>query len=609
MPSGPFAHVCMLVKDLDKAVEDWTKMLRVLDPGQLEDPIVRYDTFSSGADAGMKWATFVSHHATEIQFIQPAPGTPLGDRLEKMGEHVHHLCFTTTDVPGTLAKLSSEGIQLAGGGKTYNDPDMTWQKWGWVSPKSAHGVLLEIASPVRKSSGRQVASGVGARSEAEARLRRSFYALSKRVKVSPVRFDLTLLNSMHVVAMTQPWEHALDGTHIARAARVADELGYWKLLTGEHFIIPTSHVPLSGDHYLHSVAATIVRRQFRAAHEAILVGDHPALAAPHRAGKSLGDARLAERRPRRRARRRRLARGRISDAQRAVPRARPSVRRIHRRHDRAVDAATRRNSRASTFRSRTWDSHPKPVQKPHLPLWCGGDADNVLKRVARWGSGWSPFRTPPEKFPERLDFIRSQPDYHGAPSGSHVRHVDAQRRRCPRGDGRSARPGLVGCAKDHRSVQLAQGSRRHGGRRTAAAAAKTWRPISIVYAGSPPKSCPRSADGDPHRNPSSIQRARSDHDRCEPFQIEPGKTGRDHPGFDAEADQDGHSLDGSARDHQPRRLGRHGQVLRHREDDLRQSESSGSRHLQAMEELAAGSLQDVSPVSVSHGQSVGSRRR
>ena len=76
MPSGPFAHVCLLVKDLDKAVDDWTKMLRILDPGQLTDPLVRYETFSSGADAGMKWATFVSHHATEIQFIQPAPGPP-----------------------------------------------------------------------------------------------------------------------------------------------------------------------------------------------------------------------------------------------------------------------------------------------------------------------------------------------------------------------------------------------------------------------------------------------------------------------------------------------------------------------------------------------------
>jgi methylmalonyl-CoA/ethylmalonyl-CoA epimerase len=40
MPSGPLAHVCFLVKDLDKAIEDWTKILGVLDPAQLEAPIV-----------------------------------------------------------------------------------------------------------------------------------------------------------------------------------------------------------------------------------------------------------------------------------------------------------------------------------------------------------------------------------------------------------------------------------------------------------------------------------------------------------------------------------------------------------------------------------------
>ena len=147
MPSGPFAHVCMVVRDLDKAVEDWTKILRVLDPGQLKEPIVRVDSFSSGADEGMKWATFVSDHGTEIQFIQPGPGTPLGERLEKVGEHVHHLCFTTNDVPGAMAKLSAEGIQVLGGGQTYKDADMPWQNWSWVGPKSAHGVLIEVAAP------------------------------------------------------------------------------------------------------------------------------------------------------------------------------------------------------------------------------------------------------------------------------------------------------------------------------------------------------------------------------------------------------------------------------------------------------------------------------
>src|SRR5882762_10064892 len=85
MPSGPFAHVCFLVKDLDKATEDWTKILGVLDPAQLAEPVVKYEEFSSGADQGMRWVTFVAHHGCEIQLIQPTPGTPLGERLEKLG--------------------------------------------------------------------------------------------------------------------------------------------------------------------------------------------------------------------------------------------------------------------------------------------------------------------------------------------------------------------------------------------------------------------------------------------------------------------------------------------------------------------------------------------
>src|SRR3546814_16386693 len=56
---------------------------------------------------------------------------------------------------------------------------------------------------------------------------------------------------------------------------------------------------------------------------------------------------------------------------------------------------------------------PKPVQKPHQPIWFGGDADAVLKRIARYASGWWPFLTKPEAIPGRLDFIRSLPDYNG----------------------------------------------------------------------------------------------------------------------------------------------------------------------------------------------------
>ncbi len=144
MPSGPFAHVCLLVHDLDKAVEDWTKILNILDPKQLEKKLVRYDEFEGGADR-MRWATFVSDHGAEIQLMEPAPGTPLHKRLEKVGEHVHHICLTTNDVEGSLDTLGKEGIEIVGG--VSGDPGMAWQKWGWVSHRSAHGVLVEVAKP------------------------------------------------------------------------------------------------------------------------------------------------------------------------------------------------------------------------------------------------------------------------------------------------------------------------------------------------------------------------------------------------------------------------------------------------------------------------------
>src|SRR5215217_5614775 len=38
---------------------------------------------------------------------------------------------------------------------------------------------------------------------------------------------------------------------------------------------------------------------------------------------------------------------------------------------------------------------PKPVQRPHPPLWVGGDVDASLRRAARFGDGWAPWLTPP----------------------------------------------------------------------------------------------------------------------------------------------------------------------------------------------------------------------
>jgi probable F420-dependent oxidoreductase len=39
---------------------------------------------------------------------------------------------------------------------------------------------------------------------------------------------------------------------------------------------------------------------------------------------------------------------------------------------------------------------PKPVQKPHPPLWLGGNAAVVRRRVAEWAQGWAPLLGGPE---------------------------------------------------------------------------------------------------------------------------------------------------------------------------------------------------------------------
>lgn len=35
---------------------------------------------------------------------------------------------------------------------------------------------------------------------------------------------------------------------------------------------------------------------------------------------------------------------------------------------------------------------PKPVQRPHPPLWLGGNSSSAIERAATWGSGWAPLR-------------------------------------------------------------------------------------------------------------------------------------------------------------------------------------------------------------------------
>ena len=106
MPAGPLAHICLVVSDLDQALADWRTILAELDPGQLDEPVVLVEHWEAGEDV-MSSATFVNPQGTEIQLLCPLNDGPLGRRLAKRGEHVHHICFTSPDLPDAVARLEA----------------------------------------------------------------------------------------------------------------------------------------------------------------------------------------------------------------------------------------------------------------------------------------------------------------------------------------------------------------------------------------------------------------------------------------------------------------------------------------------------------------------
>ncbi|HWT49233.1 MAG TPA: TIGR03619 family F420-dependent LLM class oxidoreductase [Mycobacterium sp.] len=229
-----------------------------------------------------------------------------------------------------------------------------------------------------------------------------------------MKLVFNLPHMLRLKATMQPWEAAVTGTDQTRMARCADRWGYDMIAVPEHFVIPDEHVELSGPHYLQS---TVAQAYIAGATERIRVNScvtvlplqHPIVLAKalatadwmssgrmmvtfgvgwlEREFELLGVA-FHER-------------GRIADEYLAA----------------IVELWT---SDSPHFDGKYVSFHdvafePKPIQKPHLPIWVGGDADAALRRAARYASGWWSFLTPPEKLAERVDFIKSQPSYDGRP--------------------------------------------------------------------------------------------------------------------------------------------------------------------------------------------------
>ena len=67
------------------------------------------------------------------------------------------------------------------------------------------------------------------------------------------------------------------------------------------------------------------------------------------------------------------------------------------------------------FRFRDIGFAPKPVQKPHPPIWVGGDSPGAFRRVVTLGDGWHATSKSPAEFRDGLTRLRAAADAAGRP--------------------------------------------------------------------------------------------------------------------------------------------------------------------------------------------------
>jgi probable F420-dependent oxidoreductase len=229
-----------------------------------------------------------------------------------------------------------------------------------------------------------------------------------------MKFSFAMPNTVRVKALTQPFELDVTGADQVTMAKRAEELGYDMIPIPEHFIVPNAHVELSGPHYFHS---TVAQAFIAGATQRIRVNStvtllplqHPIIMA-----KALSTADW-------------MSNGRITvtfgvgwDAEEfkilGVPfheRGRMADEYLAAIVELWTSDSPEFHGKYVSFKDVAFE--PKPIQKPHLPIWIGGDAEPMLKRAARYASGWIPWLTSPADIPAKIDLIKSQPAYDGRP--------------------------------------------------------------------------------------------------------------------------------------------------------------------------------------------------
>ena len=138
-----FAHVALVVKDMDKAA----KYFEALDAGP-------FPPFLGGTGMSFSGKTVRGEPSdydmdlrigrgdiggTKIELIQPLKGRSIYDEfLEEKGEGLHHLAFMVDDVDAEIADLEKSGFKVIQTGAMPNT------KWTYLEGEEPGGMLIEL---------------------------------------------------------------------------------------------------------------------------------------------------------------------------------------------------------------------------------------------------------------------------------------------------------------------------------------------------------------------------------------------------------------------------------------------------------------------------------
>jgi len=150
------AHICILVADIDRAIQDYSRILGRVSPGLLERKVVKQERWA-GAEKYLTAFFGGAGDGCDVQLLAPPDAeSPLYKRLQKHGEGLHHIAFATAHLEDSYRQLKTDGIAVNDAliPEHPEGDETTDVNHFWILPRSSHGVLIEMIDHYRVEDGR-----------------------------------------------------------------------------------------------------------------------------------------------------------------------------------------------------------------------------------------------------------------------------------------------------------------------------------------------------------------------------------------------------------------------------------------------------------------------